>query len=1612
MSLLGSPLFFSSGATSGDFYSFEPQGSLRFEDGRSAYLTRTNSSAGNRRTWTFSAWVKRGDLASSQNYILGATTDNYNLNWAIFFIGSNELTFYSYTGTQNYQINTGDYGFFRDTSSWYHLVLAWDTTQATASNRIKLYINGEQFTNFEAAAYPAQNYEEGYINNNIQQDIGKAATAANGYDGYMSEIYFIDGTALDPTSFGETKSGIWIPKDAKNSLTFGTNGYYLPFNSTVTSTGQSTVLYKGTGATRSVEGMGYKPDLIWIKNRSGTTNHNLSDRLRGSGDRLYSNLANASESQTYSGTDNLLSFNSDGFSLGDGSDTNTSGSNFVAWGWDAGADQTATGYGCVTYTGSGTLRPITDIGFSPDLVWFKARDQAYDTRVFDSVRGPTKVLYSSLTNAEASENSVIAFINDGVTANHAGSNGSDVKYVGWAWDAGDSAPASNGNGTIASTVKASTANGFSIVTYTGNDTNNATVGHGLSSTPEMIIARARNEAENWVVYHKDITPASNSLSLNLNIAATSFGSGWIDNATSTVFRLKDGSSNRDNVNKSSSNYIAYCWHSVSGYSKIGSYTGNGSATGPTVTCGFRPAFVMIKRSDSTGNWYIFDVNRDPDNKGQRYLRPNVGNAEGGSGTGQEYVDFQSNGFQIIADSSAFSEGNTSGGTYIYMAFAGGKDTIAPVNTDGSTTSRVKASDDTGFSIVQYEGTGSNATFGHGLSSAPDWVVVKNRSYATNWTVYHSANTGSPGTQYLSLNLADGTKSGSGVVWNSTAPSSSVVSLGTGNAVNRSGDEFIAYCWTATTGKSAFGSYTGNGSSSGPAVTGLGFKPGLLILKNSTDDNTNWITLDNKRDGDSSDVDTYLKPDDNTADVTDNADILVSFDSDGFTLKTSGNDINGSGDTILYMAFADGQSASFFRDGSGNGNNFDPNGLQNYDVVPDNSTNNWCTLNPLSSIGTQSEGNLKQVTGATGSGVAVGSIGQSSGKWYWEVQVNNSSTADLIGVVDETFDSVNSGSYVGYVLSGGKDSIAYYTNGNKYINSTASSYGATFTTGDIIGVALNLDDDEITFYKNGVSQGAISHTFSGGNIIPAVCDGTNSGSVSTFILNFGQDSSFAGTKTPQGNSDDNGRGNFYFSPPSGYLSLCTQNLPTPTIDPAGGETPDENFNTVLYTGNGVSQTDTQAITGVGFSPDFTWIKNRSAGAYHILNDRVRGAGKNIFSNDQAVENSGGASTGDLFTSFDSDGFTVNYQYAASTNSGANQNTNAYVAWNWLAEGTNPSKTYTVKVVSDSGNKYRFDDFGTSAVTLDLQEGGTYVFDQSDSSNSGHPLRFSPTSDGTHGGGTEYTTGVTVEGTPGSAGAKTTIVVAASAPTLYYYCSVHSGMGGQANTNSTHGSSNFDGAVQSTVSANTKAGFSIVNWTSNGSATDGVGHGLGAKPDLAIYKNRGSTSDWYAIFDIIDGSFDRLKPNDNSVYANVSGAYGTMLGTSTISNFGWTNGSSLLAYCFRNIEGYCKIGMYTGNGTASDGTFVYTGFRPAWIMVKSISVASDWVIDDTTRSPYNESNATLFTNLANLEYTGGAYGVDILSNGFKPYNAYNQWNASGEPYFYVAFAEQPFKYANAR
>lgn len=275
-------------------------------------------------------------------------------------------------------------------------------------------------------------------------------------------------------------------------------------------------------------------------------------------------------------------------------------------------------------------------------------------------------------------------------------------------------------------------------------------------------------------------------------------------------------------------------------------------------------------------------------------------------------------------------------------------------------------------------------------------------------------------------------------------------------------------------------------------------------------------------------------------------------------------------------------------------------------------------------------------------------------------------------------------------------------------------------------------------------------------------------------------------------------------------------------------------------------------------------------------------------------------------------------------------------------------------------------------------------------------------------------MTTTGTPGSAGAKTTIVVAASAPTLYYYCSSHSGMGGQANTNSTAGASNFDGSIQSTVRANASAGFSIIEATISGSGT--IGHGLNTKPHIVFRKRIDADSDWYVAVDT--GSVEGyLILNDTAAITSESQGL-----TNSVFTAAWLGNSNeeWIGYAFSPVEGFSAFGTYEGNGSSSDGTFVYTGFKIRWLMIKAAdstgasSNFNSWLILDTTRDPYNASNNTLWANRSSQEdlrgngstAVGSLVDIDILSNGFKLRQGNDETNGIGITHIYAAFAENPF------
>ena len=791
-----------------------PLQSLRFNSADSAYLNRTPSVAGNRQIYTWSGWVKRSAVTAGTYYALfTAGIGSGGSNGIFFDIGSGGLYFTATDGLTDILVSSSVY---RDVSAWYHIVVAVDTTQATASNRVKMYVNGNQLTAFSSATYPAQNSNATYINTTNTHRIGAHTNAGYYFSGYMADINFVDGQALTPSSFGanDPNTGVWSP--VPYSGTYGTNGFRLSFQDNTGTT--ATTL----GKDYSGNGNNWTPNNFSVA--AGSGNDSLTDgptnwgidygnggEVRGNYAtlnplKIFSanfNFSNGNLDVTDSGTTNVAAiatmslptsgkwyfeatavaqpssgalavgvtneatatgtsaatfagaYRSNGAIYNLASVTQTSGATYVAndiigvavdvgagtvkfykngvgqgdtpsysftagtvvypfvagdnvigakaWSMNfgqrpfaypapsgfkvlcttnlpiptVGATSTtlaSKNFNVATYTGTGASQAITGLGFQPDFVWYKDRSNARDHGLFDVVRGATKYLGSNLTNAEQTVSGVTSFDADGFTLGGSiNSNNTNETYVAWNWKA-NGAGVSNTAGSITSTVSANQTAGISVVTWTGNGSNSdQTVGTGLSTALDFIITKPRDTGagtDSWLVYTSAITLNQNEcLILNSTAAkSTTVDQGTPSRgATAGLLLLRAGTGagvNNQNLNKSGVRYVSYCFHQVAGFSKFGSFTGNGSTDGAFLYCGFRPRYLMVKQTNAVGNWIIWDTARSTFNQAQKYLIANGADAEGDLAA--VAIDILSNGFKCRTTDNDI---NGSGDTYIFMAFA-------------------------------------------------------------------------------------------------------------------------------------------------------------------------------------------------------------------------------------------------------------------------------------------------------------------------------------------------------------------------------------------------------------------------------------------------------------------------------------------------------------------------------------------------------------------------------------------------------------------------------------------------------------------------------------------------------------------------------------------------------------------------------------------------------------------------------------------------------------------------------------------------------------------------------------------------------------------------------
>jgi hypothetical protein len=426
--------------------------------------------------------------------------------------------------------------------------------------------------------------------------------------------------------------------------------------------------YTGNGSEQLVE-TGFEPAFVITKSTSATGHWRMYDNKRGSTDSSSSYVGNR---KVLYGDLNLaegagineIRFLSNGFEVGPGNNTNTNGVSFIYMAFaadpDTEAPTVAKSFSTVAYTGTQATLSIDSLGFKAGLIWLKNRDiTGYNHFFYDIVRGPGKAINTNFNVAEYSLTGVSSFDDDGFTlGSNYETNRSGDNHIAWVWKADDNEPTINTEGSIDSIVSANANAGFSIVSYTGNGTAGATVGHGLSAAPEMIIAKSTSDAYEWKIWHKDL---SSGYQILFNTAAqASDSSVWTTTTpTSTVFSV----GTNVGVNQSTKDYIAYCFHSVSGYSKIGSYSGSSSTV--SVNVGFQPDFVMVKMYNvNGGRWIMIDsVRGDGGLNSAKYVQAQDSAAET---TNSVYgLEFTSTGFDAYNGTINL---NSSGYNYIYMAF--------------------------------------------------------------------------------------------------------------------------------------------------------------------------------------------------------------------------------------------------------------------------------------------------------------------------------------------------------------------------------------------------------------------------------------------------------------------------------------------------------------------------------------------------------------------------------------------------------------------------------------------------------------------------------------------------------------------------------------------------------------------------------------------------------------------------------------------------------------------------------------------------------------------------------------------------------------------------------
>jgi hypothetical protein len=767
--------------------SYRIQRSVRLRAAGTAYLTRTPATATNRTTWTWSGWVKRGAQGSIQQLF---TAGSNAANRTVFgFIASDRLQFYSVLAsatTATYDTSS----LFRDPSAWYHIMVAFDSTQATAANRLIIYVNGVSQPIIVTSAVTLNNTL--MVNSTNVHTLGRESAVASSYfDGYLTEINFIDGQQLTPTSFGETNAitGVWQPK--KYTGTYGTNGFYVNFSNNSAATAAA------IGADYSGNGNNWTPTNISVT--AGVTYDSMVDvptpyddgitgrgnyavlnplRQNGSGTFSQGNLAGTSESVTQRGLCSTIVLN-------------RAGKWYMEW---SPASNTTNWFGV---TAAAILAADINTAGQQSVLYYASTGNKY-------VNGTASAYGTSYTTqtigiAFDGPAGTITFYRDNVSQGAITLPSSTVDYV---FCMGNAA--------------------------SGGITNFANFGQRPFT----------------------YTPPTGFLALNTqNLPSSTITNG--------------------------ANYMAATLYTGTGATQSINNAVNGVS--------FQPDMVWMKSRSAATNHALYDVVRGTT---KQVILTTA--AETTEATG--LTAFTSTGFTV----GALAALNTNAATYVAWQWEAGG--AAVTNTTGSITTQVSANTSAGFSVVTYTGNGvAGATIGHGLNAVPDMFVVKSLG-VNNWPIYHSGNA-TPARDIFYLNLTNAVAINT-TFWNNVLPSSSVITLGTNSHTNTNAQNYVAYCWAAVAGYSAFGSYTGNGAADGPFVY-TGFRPRWIMIRYIAGV-TNWLVWDTSRTT-SNVMGEELYPNLTTiGTVATDLDIL----SNGFKIRNTTAAFNTSAGRMVYAAFAE------------------------------------------------------------------------------------------------------------------------------------------------------------------------------------------------------------------------------------------------------------------------------------------------------------------------------------------------------------------------------------------------------------------------------------------------------------------------------------------------------------------------------------------------------------------------------------------------------------------------------------------------------------------------------------------------------------------------------------